>query len=1170
MQHPFCLKGAKIMKSVSEYRDEVGALAETPASRKRILDFQKRRDARLKKRGLVLVKNKFDFFRTDDDDDNENDNKGKSHGNTKLPFGLCKRFGIEVGADWTPRDAWDALAGKGITAEGAYERLKEGKDPGTPEESEKSESVEPAKVEPKAPPKKTVDIGGKEYELTGGAHERVHFGYEGPKAWTIMGVDKDGGEEKHIKGFGSKLEMLRYLKEQGVTEFPDPETGEILYPTEMDIPPAGKATISGGADAFGAEYGDLCGRYYSWRDRPWGFEAKKIEGTETPGLTARSSMSKFFTTKEDLLYYLKEQGVEEFIDPISGEALNPQTEDLPERFIIGDYGTGYKSIVVGLRGGRYTLMGEQLDGKKVKIADYASIDRVRDWIEDKGADFSKVKLSPTVKKREKERTAWLGSDKVEYVTIDSKRYGDLEASKSYDGWWLSGSAESGKPMSMRFASKVEMMNYLQGQGVQRAKIGDDYENPQEFKVPETKATYHGRPYQDIGLKVRRGGEVVIYGVDLDGEEQVIDRKGYGTDTVQEFLDKVKSNGVSEDMLTMTPETREELEGLKKADEERLRRKREFESKAVTMGYSRYLEPHIFKDTDGTYIIKGYGKDGKIDTVSGWGDMYDMDEYAKQYGVNIESLLKDEEVKRDYEEYKKKREEFDKKAIDIGGGKYADLGLDYDESSGFYKVFGKDARGRNVRIIATKDWQGMAGELERYGVSDDSIPMSEEAQKRKQKALKAKELIDTGKWYSMGGRDVAYTDLKVQKASDTGDWLVIGKDMDGEEKGIGLPHDSWDEAISEMEKHGVSDYKVLEGDREIGKPKWGMHSVLLMRKPEGGFVVFADSKKFGKRAVMFEDPKEENARAWLEKNGIPSSAVRTRGMNPNDDVPRPHKEKSLDSFDEHRAKAADNFDILKDMDEPTKKETAAMLTDLFKDGAYRMRRKGHFEDIVEGRFKTLLETGTSGGATSKEVRRITGERTFGHEHDIKAKDAEKYGYLGVEDDDEAFDSDIAKWYGETVYKFKKDRVKDRVTYSFGDTLDADRPLAGYAGEHPTIEGVSGMDYYGDARWRLNQALESYRRYKRGDIDYSDMMSTVSGLCKDGYVECHFHGDLTIDDVESITFPKSLFARTFDGMTEERRKNILTRLKSRGILLQYSDRSGIMDGYEYLEKKYGGSA
>lgn len=45
-------------------------------------------------------------------------------GNYGLPFGLCKKYGIAVGEGWTPRDAWDALKGIGITPENAYKDLK--------------------------------------------------------------------------------------------------------------------------------------------------------------------------------------------------------------------------------------------------------------------------------------------------------------------------------------------------------------------------------------------------------------------------------------------------------------------------------------------------------------------------------------------------------------------------------------------------------------------------------------------------------------------------------------------------------------------------------------------------------------------------------------------------------------------------------------------------------------------------------------------------------------------------------------------------------------------------------------------------------------------------------------------------------------------------------------
>jgi hypothetical protein len=50
---------------------------------------------------------------------------GGGHGNTKIPFGLCQREGIKVEPNWTPKDAWDALAGKGYSASEAYKELKE-------------------------------------------------------------------------------------------------------------------------------------------------------------------------------------------------------------------------------------------------------------------------------------------------------------------------------------------------------------------------------------------------------------------------------------------------------------------------------------------------------------------------------------------------------------------------------------------------------------------------------------------------------------------------------------------------------------------------------------------------------------------------------------------------------------------------------------------------------------------------------------------------------------------------------------------------------------------------------------------------------------------------------------------------------------------------------------
>ena len=1337
--------------TVSEYKDKAGGLAVTPATKKRILNYQKRRDKRLKDRGLVLVKNKFDFFRTDADDDNNQNNESEdtgSHGNTRLPFGLCKRFGIEVGADWTPRDAWDALKGKGVTPEGAYEKLEKGEDPATPslgEEVEKAfedEAVEEVSKEISPPKSKIVMTKGPTGEDVSYEIEKAVSGSEeglGEKTWALSGAMLDAtgkvvGGGDLVERFTSKEAMYRWLKEQGVEEFEDPETGEIVNPKEMDFPP--KKTFSG-KGYHGMEYGDLFGRPTSDRREPWELRAKGIEGTKIKrGFTAPHPAFGF-KTKEDMMYWLREHGIEEFQDPETGEIVNPMTMDLPERLLKSGR-VGFKDLVIGMRDGKYTVTGSYLDGRKTKIMELVSLKAAQEWLEGQGVDLDKVKLSPSLKKREAERVSWLSSDKKEYVTGDGGvKYGDLEGTKDeyypYRKWYLRGEDEEGKKETWVFGSKAEMMKFMKDQGCEKVRIGKERVNPMEYEVPPSVGRVRGKDYQEFGLSFA-GDMPYLYGIDLDDNEDTLDSPGYGW-TVQKFLETVKERyGIDESSLTMTDEAKKKLEEVKKKDEEREKARKEFESKAVTIGSDRYvnprikkvrdgdyklvgegrdgdtlsitpwgswgsvekraekfglsmedlvkddlreeyekykerkerfesegveldgykvLDPFLFLDSDGTWAVKGYDIDGDELTVSPWssaeamddwchsmglnpkdiikddkakqewesfektaeeydkgaveigsmkllkphiektaggsyrivgttrggktqavgarGDLYDIEDQTYKLGTDINSLLLDDEIKEDFKKYKKAREEFDKKAIEIGDGKYVDCEVRYDPRNKVYAVMGRDSKGREKSILIASDWQGMQGELDRYP-SGSSVKLSDVVQKRKEKALKVKELVDSGDYFSFGDRDNAYTDMKIERDGD--EWKIYGTDVGGDKQNIKTAN-TWDEAVSEMEKHGVKKYGVMVDGEDIGKPRWGMHKVMLMRKPEGGYIVFADSKKYGDHAVMYEDPKEENARRWLKDNGIPPDAIKTRGMNPNDDKPRTHTAKSLEGFDEHRMKKADETPFLSEMSDKMKMDVANMLTDIFDVGEYRMRRKGHFEDIFDGRFKTLLETGTSGGSSFKPGRRETGVESFGHDYDIKSKDSEKYGYLGVPDDEEALGYEMASWYGDTVYKFKKDRVKDRVTYALGDTLDADRPIVGYAGDYPTIEGASALDCWGGGKEKLKKVMDYYKAYKRGEMSFGSALNHMVQEMRDRYIETHFHGDLTLADVASITFPMTSRGEhkglkdTFSKMTPEKRQKVVDFCRANDIKLQYYERGDkkIRDAYEYLEKEFG---
>ena len=116
--------------------------------------YRQRREMRLKREQPVDAVQRFRERRynrlvarmdADDDEKNGNKNSGGGHGNTRIPFGLCEREGIKVGDNWTPKDAWKALEGKGYSPDGVYKELQK-----TGSVSE----ARPAKVEaPKMSPK---------------------------------------------------------------------------------------------------------------------------------------------------------------------------------------------------------------------------------------------------------------------------------------------------------------------------------------------------------------------------------------------------------------------------------------------------------------------------------------------------------------------------------------------------------------------------------------------------------------------------------------------------------------------------------------------------------------------------------------------------------------------------------------------------------------------------------------------------------------------------------------------------------------------------------------------------------------------------------------------------------------------------------------------------------
>ena len=195
--------------------------------------FRQRRIQRLEKRygehhGPV---------RFDADDDSESDNGGNrsgssgGHGNTKIPYGLCQREGIKIGKDWTPKDAWDALAGKGYSASDVYKELKttgrvEPRQPKEPEKPKMDKKQIDSAIKSYSDKKKEIKKLNNEFKKVDKEFDeaRLDNNFESNKLDRILkqveefnnthDFDKIENWEEREKALAERDELYKRLKEQ--------------------------------------------------------------------------------------------------------------------------------------------------------------------------------------------------------------------------------------------------------------------------------------------------------------------------------------------------------------------------------------------------------------------------------------------------------------------------------------------------------------------------------------------------------------------------------------------------------------------------------------------------------------------------------------------------------------------------------------------------------------------------------------------------------------------------------------------------------------------------------------------------------------------------------------------------------------------------------------------
>lgn len=212
-----------------------------------------------------------------------------------------------------------------------------------------------------------------------------------------------------------------------------------------------------------------------------------------------------------------------------------------------------------------------------------------------------------------------------------------------------------------------------------------------------------------------------------------------------------------------------------------------------------------------------------------------------------------------------------------------------------------------------------------------------------------------------------------------------------------------------------------------------------------------------------------------------------------------------------------------------------MLDIFEKNDFCMRlNKNVLPLIAQSKFMNQFETGSAPLGLTFNQRRVVAKKMFTVPQDAEGSEYEKYGFLGSKNpkddfkDDESFTGD----YGDSIVRFKKRNLMHRTTFTIGDSL--------FNCMHDDIRSspVINPQIASIQRGHVNEVIYGLNVVENANAEKSYL--DIQALTRQKYIELQYHGNLTIDDVESVTFN----AKNTNPNNPEVRK-IIAMLKERGI-------------------------
>lgn len=212
-----------------------------------------------------------------------------------------------------------------------------------------------------------------------------------------------------------------------------------------------------------------------------------------------------------------------------------------------------------------------------------------------------------------------------------------------------------------------------------------------------------------------------------------------------------------------------------------------------------------------------------------------------------------------------------------------------------------------------------------------------------------------------------------------------------------------------------------------------------------------------------------------------------------------------------------------------------MLDIFEKNDFCMRlNKNVLPLIAQSKFMNQFETGSAPLGLTFNQRRVVAKKMFTIPQDAEDSEYEKYGFLGSKNpkDDFKDDESFAGDYGDSIVRFKKRNLMHRTTFTIGDSL--------FNCMHDDVRSspVINPQIASIQRGHVNEVIYGLNVVENANAEKSYL--DIQALTRQKYIELQYHGNLTIDDVESVTFN----AKNTNPNNPEVRK-IIAMLKERGI-------------------------